>query len=145
MNRVPTNDCPFVLKDANARTGVQAAEEDRDTEGVHGRDSWVTDSNGTAFLKQVTAGLSRPTRSLLPSREANRGRCAVLPVVARTRNVSTTSSHDRSTAGLFEMTPSTCNRLTRWTQITISCTLSCHSLADSHVAETGESRSGANP
>lgn len=88
VNRLHTGDCPFVLKDTNARIGVRPAQEDMETEGEHSRGVWVTDSNVTAFPKLLTAGMPSSMRFLLSPREADRVRCAGVLVVAWTRNAS---------------------------------------------------------
>ena len=51
VNRVPSSDCLFVLIDANARTGVRMGKEDCKVIGAYGRDTRVSDSNGTSLLR----------------------------------------------------------------------------------------------
>ena len=51
VSRVPSSDCLFVLIDANARTGVRMGEEDCKVIGAYGRDTRVSDSNGTSLLR----------------------------------------------------------------------------------------------
>ena len=51
VSRVPSSDCLFVLIDANARTGVRMGEEDCKVVGAYGRDTRVSDSNGTSLLR----------------------------------------------------------------------------------------------
>ena len=51
VSRVPSSDDLFVLIDANARTGVRMGEEDCKVIGAYGRDTWVSDSNGTSLLR----------------------------------------------------------------------------------------------
>ena len=51
VSRVPSRDCLFVLIDANARTGVLMGEEDCKVFGAYGRDTRVSDSNGTSLLR----------------------------------------------------------------------------------------------
>ena len=51
VSRVPSSDYLFVLIDANARTGVCMGEEDCKVIGAYGRDTRVSDSNGTSLLR----------------------------------------------------------------------------------------------
>ena len=51
VSRVPSRDYLFVLIDANARTGVRIREEDCKVIGAYGRDTRVSDSNGTSLLR----------------------------------------------------------------------------------------------
>ena len=51
VTRVPSSDYLFVLIDANARTGVSMGEEDCKVIGTYGRDTRVSDSNGTSLLR----------------------------------------------------------------------------------------------
>ena len=51
VRRVPSSDYMFVLIDANARTGVRMGEEDCKVIGAYGRDTRVSDSNGTSPLR----------------------------------------------------------------------------------------------
>ena len=52
VSRVPSSDYLFVLIDANARTGVRTGEEeDCKVIGAYGRDTRVSDSNGTSLLR----------------------------------------------------------------------------------------------
>ena len=51
VSRVPSSDYLFVLIDANARTGVRMGKEDCKVIGAYGRDSRVSDSNGTSLLR----------------------------------------------------------------------------------------------
>ena len=53
VSRVPSSDYLFVLIDTNARTGVRMGEEDCKVIGAYGRDTRVSDSNGTSFLRFV--------------------------------------------------------------------------------------------
>ena len=48
---MPSNDYLYVLIDATARTGVLMGEEDCRVIGAYGRDTRVSDSNGTSFLR----------------------------------------------------------------------------------------------
>ena len=50
VSRVPSSDYLFVLIDANARTGVRMGDEDCKVIGAYGRDTRVSDSNGTSLL-----------------------------------------------------------------------------------------------
>ena len=51
VSRVPSSDYLFILIDANARTGVRMGEEDCKVIGAYGRDTRVSDSNGTSLLR----------------------------------------------------------------------------------------------
>ena len=51
VSRVPSSDYLFVLIDANARTDVRMGEEDCKVIGAYGRDTRVSDSNGTSPLR----------------------------------------------------------------------------------------------
>ena len=51
VSRVPSSDYLFVLTDANARTGVRMEEEDCKVIGAYGKDTRVSDSNGTSLLR----------------------------------------------------------------------------------------------
>ena len=51
VSPVPSGDYLFVLINANARTGVRIGEEDCKVIGVYGRDTRVSDSNGTSLLR----------------------------------------------------------------------------------------------
>ena len=51
VSRVPSSDCLSVLINANARTGVRMGEEDCKVIGAYGRNTWVSDSNGTSLLR----------------------------------------------------------------------------------------------
>ena len=51
VSRVPSSDYLFVLINANARTGVRMGEEDCKVIGAYGRDTRVSDSNGTSLLR----------------------------------------------------------------------------------------------
>ena len=51
VSRVPSSDYLFVLIDANARTGVRIREEDCKVIGAYGRDTRMSDSNGTSLLR----------------------------------------------------------------------------------------------
>ena len=51
VSRVSSSDYLFVLIDANARTGVRMGEEDCKVIGAYGRDTRVSDSNGTSLLR----------------------------------------------------------------------------------------------
>ena len=53
VSRVPSSDYLFVLIYTNARTGVRMGEEDCKVIGAYGRDTRVSDSNGTSFLRFV--------------------------------------------------------------------------------------------
>ena len=51
VSRVPSSDYLFVLIYANARTDVRMGEEDCKVIGAYGRDTRVSDSNGTSLLR----------------------------------------------------------------------------------------------
>ena len=53
VRRVPSSDYLFVLIDANAKTGVRMGEEECKVIGAYGRDTLVSDSNGTSLLRFV--------------------------------------------------------------------------------------------
>ena len=48
---MPSSDNLFVLIDANARTGVRIGDEDCKVTGAYGRNTRVSDSNGTSLLR----------------------------------------------------------------------------------------------
>ena len=48
---MPSSDYLFVLTDANAGTSVRMGEEDCKVAGAYGRDTRVSDSNGTSLLR----------------------------------------------------------------------------------------------
>ena len=48
---MPSSDCLFILIYTNARTGVSMGEEDCKVIGAYGRDTRVSDSNGTSLLR----------------------------------------------------------------------------------------------
>ena len=48
---LPSSDYLFVLIDDNARTGIRMGEEDCKVIGAYGRDTRVSDSNGTSLLR----------------------------------------------------------------------------------------------
>ena len=51
VSRVPSSDYLFNVIDTNARTGVRMGEEDCKIIGAYGRDTRVSDSNGTSLLR----------------------------------------------------------------------------------------------
>ena len=51
VSRVPSSNYLFILIDAKARTGVYMGEEDCKVIGAYGRDTRVSDSNGTSLLR----------------------------------------------------------------------------------------------
>ena len=51
VSRVPSSDYLLVLIDANARTGVRIREKDCKVIGAYGRDTLMSDSNGTSLLR----------------------------------------------------------------------------------------------
>ena len=51
VSRVPSNDYLFVLINTNARTGERVGKEDCEVIGAYGRDTRVSDSNGTSLLR----------------------------------------------------------------------------------------------
>ena len=51
VSRVPSSDYLFVLVYANARTGLRMGEEDCKVIGAYGRDTRVSDSNGSSLLR----------------------------------------------------------------------------------------------
>ena len=108
VSRVPSSDYPFVLIDANARLGVRMGEEDCKVIGPYGRDTRVSDSNGTTLLQfagdnklalvntffSVLKGCT--SRTFNGTRPADRKR---------------TSSRDNHTASLSKMSLFTCSRM----------------------------------
>ena len=137
VSRVPSSDYLFVLIDANARTGVRMGEEDCKVIRAYGRDTRVSDSNGTSLLR--FAGDPSSTRSSPSSKDARLVHSTVPgPWIG---NVLTTSSRDNHTASLSEMSLFTCSRVRIPT--TTSCAPESDSQADSLVIENSEPRQGA--
>ena len=96
VSRVPSSDYLFVLIDANARTGVRMREEDCKVIGAYGRDTRVSDSNGTSLLRlRVTTSLPSSTHSSPSPRDARLVHSTVPG--PRKGNVLTTSSRDNHT------------------------------------------------
>ena len=56
VSRVPSNDYLFVLIDSNARTGVRMGEKGCKVVGAYGRNTQVSDSNGTSLLLSARYG-----------------------------------------------------------------------------------------
>ena len=137
VSRVPSSDYLFVLKDANARTGVRMREKDCKVIGSYGRDTRVSDSNGTCGLR-VTTSLPSSTHSSPPPRDA---RLVHLTVPGpRIGNVLTTS-RDNHTASLSDMSLFTCSRMRIPT--TTSCAPEFDSKGDSLVIENSRPPQGA--
>ena len=140
VSRVPSSDYLFVLIDANARTGVRMGEEDCKVIGVYGRDTLVSDSNGTSLLRFAGDNklvLSSTHSSPSPS-DARLVHSTVLS--PRIGNVLITSSRDNHTASLSEMSLFTCSRMRIPT--TISCAPESDFQGDSLVIKNSESPQG---
>ena len=141
VSRVPSSDYLFVLIDAYARTGVRMGEEDCKVIGGYGRDTRVSDSNGTSLLRfagdnklaLVNIFFSVPKgctfRTFNGTRPADRKR------------IETTSSRDNHIASLSEMSLFTSTRMRIPT--TTSCAPESESQGDSLVIENSEPPQGA--
>ena len=128
VSRVPSSDYLFVLIDANARTGVRMGEEDCKVIGAYGRDTRVSDSNGTSSTHSSPSPRdARLVHSTVPG--------------PRMGNVLTISSRDNHIASLSEMSLFTCSRMRILT--TISCVPESDSLRDLLVIENSEPPQGA--
>ena len=140
VSRVPSSDYLFVLIDANARTGVRMGEEDCKVIGAYGRDTRVSDSNGTSLLRlRVTTSLPSSTHSSPTTRDARLVHSTVPG--PRIGNVLTVLSRDNHIASLSEMSLFTCSRIRILT--TISCVPESDSLGDLLVIENSEPPQGA--
>ena len=140
VSRVPSSDYLFVLIDANARTGVRIIEEDCKVIGAYGRDTRVSDSNGTSLLRfagdnklaLVNTFFSVPkgctSRTFNGTRPADRKRIDY---------IITRQPH----ASLSEMSLFTCSRMRILT--TISCAQESASQGDLLVIENSEPPQGA--
>ena len=132
VSRVPSSGCLFVLIDANARTGIRMEEKDCKVIGACGRDTRVSDSNGTSLLRFAgDTSLPLSTHSSPSPRDARLVHSTVPG--PRTGNVLTTSSRDNHTASLSEMSLFTCSRMR--TPTTTSCAPECESQGDLLVIE----------
>ena len=140
VSRVPSSDYLFVLIYANARTGVRMGEEDCKVIGAYGRDTRVSDSNGTSLLR-----FARDNKLALVNTFFSTPRDARLVHLRvpgpRIGNVLTTSSRDNHTASLSEISLFTCSRVRIPT--TTSCAPESDSQADSLVIENSEPPQGA--
>ena len=140
VSRVPSSDFLFVLIDANARTGVRMGGEDCKVIGTYGRDTPVSDSNGTSLLR--FAGDNKldlvNTFFSVPKGCTSRTFDGTRPA---DRNVLATSSRDNHTASLSEMSLFTCSRVR--IPITTSWAPGSDSQADSLVIENSEPPQGA--
>ena len=140
VSRVPSIDYLFVLIDANARTGVRMGEEDRKVIGAYGRDTRVSDSNGTRFCGlRVTTSLPSSTHSSPSPRDARLVHSTVPG--PRIGNVLTISSRDNHIASLSKMSLFTCSRMRIPT--TISCAPESDFQGDLLVIENSEPPQGA--
>ena len=139
VSRVPSSDYLFVLIDANARTGVRMGEEDCKVIGAYGRDTRVSDINGTSLLRFPGDSLPSSTHSSPSPRDAR----LVYSTVPDPRigNVLTISSRDNRNASLSEMSLFTCSRMRILT--TISCAPESDSQGDLLVIENSEPPQGA--
>ena len=140
VSRVPSSDYLFVLINANAETCVLMGEEDCKVIGAYGRDTRVSDSNGTSLCGlRVTTSLPSSTRSSPSPRDARLVHSTVPgPWMG---SVLTTSSRDNHTASLSEMSLFICSRVRIPT--TTSCASESDSQADSLVIENSEPPQGA--
>ena len=140
VSRVPSSDCLFVLIYANARTGVRMGEEDCKVIGAYGRDTRVSDSNGTSLLRFAGDNKLALVNTFF---SVPKGCSLVHSTVPgpRTGNVLTTSSRDNHTASLSEMLLFTCSRMR--TPTTTSCTPESESQGDLLVIESSEPPQGA--
>ena len=141
VSRVPSSDYLFVLIDANARTGVRIREEDCKVIGAYGRDTRVSDSNGTSLLR--FAGDNKLALSSTHSSPSPRDARLVHSTVPGPRigNVLTILSRDNHIASLSEMSLFTCSRMRILT--TTSCAQESASQGDLLVIENSEPPQGA--
>ena len=140
VSGVPSSDYLFVLTDANARTGVRMGDEDCKVIGAYGRDTQVSDSNGTSLLRfagdnklaLVNTFFSVPkgctSRTFNGTRPADRKRIDY---------IITRQSHRK----LVRNSLFTCSRLRIPT--TTSCAPESDSQGDSLVIENSEPPQGA--
>lgn len=135
----------FIFMDANAGAGIRVGEEEYKK---WGHTTGTPDPTTVLVLLycnlQATTGLPWSTRSFPPPREAHRVRPAVLRIVPRTKNASTTSSHGEISTVLFTMSPSTSNPPSRRALTTVSCAPQYGSIVASHTADLDESRLGVH-
>ena len=137
---MPSSDYLFVLIDANARTGVRMGEEDCKVIGAYGRDTRVSDSNGTSLLRFAGDNkLASSTHSSPSPRDARLVHSTVPG--PRIGNVLTISSRDNHIASLSEMSLFTCSRMRILT--TILCAPESDSQRDLLVTENSEPPQGA--
>ena len=140
VSRVPSSDCLFVLIGANARTGVRMGEEDCKVIGAYGRDTRVSDSNGTSLLRFAGDNKLALVNTFSPPPRDARLVHSTVPG-PRIGNVLTTSSRDNHTASLSEMSLFTCSRMR--TPTTTSCAPESEPQGDLLVIENSEPPQGA--
>ena len=140
VSRVPSSDYLFVLIDANARTGVHMGEEDCKVIGAYGRDTRVSDSNGTSLLRFAGDNKLALVNTFFSVPKGCTSRTSTVPG-PRIGNVLTISSRDNHIASLSEMSLFTCSRMRILT--TISCVPESDSLGDLLVIENSEPPQGA--
>ena len=107
---MPSSDYLFVLIDANARTGVGIGEEECKVIGPYGRDTRVSDSNGTSLLRFADDNKLAFVNMFSPSSRDARLVYSTVPG-PQIGNVLTTSSRDNHTASLSEMSLFTYSRV----------------------------------
>ena len=130
VSRVPSSDYQFVLIDANAGTGVRIGEEDCKVIGALGRDTWVSDSNGTSLSRFAGDSKLSFVNMFFSFLKGCTSRTFKVPS-PRTGNVMTTSSRDNHTASLSETSLFTCTHVR--SPATTSCSSQSESPADSLV------------
>ena len=140
VSRVPSSDYLFILIDANARTGVRMGEENCKVIGAYGRDTRVSDSNGTSLLRFAGDNKLALVNIFFSVPKDARLVHSTVPG-PRIGNVLTTSSHDNHSASLSEVSLFTCSRMRIPT--TTSCAPESESQGDSLVIENNEPPQGA--
>ena len=140
VSRVPRSDYLFVLIDANARTGVRMREEDCKVIGAYGRDTRVSDSNGTSLLRFAGDNKLALVNTFFSAPKGARLVHSTVPG-PRIGNVLTVLSRDNHIASLSEMSLFTCSRIRILT--TISCAPESVSQGDLLVIENSEPPQGA--
>ena len=138
VSRVPSSDYLFVLIDSNARTGVLMGEEDCKVVGSYGRDTPVTDSNGTSLLRFAGDNKLALVNTLF---SVPKGCTSRTFNGTRPPDRKRTSSRDNHIASLSEMSLFTCSRMRIPT--TILCVPESDSQGDSLIIEYSEPPQGA--
>ena len=105
---LPSSDNLFVLIDANARAGELIGDKDCKVIWAHGRDTRVSDSNGTSLLRFAGDNKLSLVNTFFSVRKGCTSRTfnGTRPWI---RNVLTTSSRDNHTASLSEMSLFACS------------------------------------